>query len=114
RADGCLAFSPKGGLLAFGDQDPHNVRVQNATTGETTHILRGDTLFGPSNVAFNREGDRLAVVGENATVDVWHLQTGLKVWSKRPRELASYSLGGVAYSPNGRYLAAGDIGDACV
>ena len=114
RADRCLAFSPDGSQLACGDQDPHIVRVQNATTGETTHILPSEALLGPTGVAFNREGDRIAVVGGNSTVDVWHLQTGRKVWDKHARELAPYSLDGVAYSPNGRYLAVGDIGGACV
>jgi WD40 repeat protein len=110
RAVPCLAFSPDGSLLAFSDRDRHSVRVRNTTTGETTHILRGDALWGPSGVAFNPEGNRLAAVGDNGTVDVWHLETNREVWDKALRTLAPYSLKGVAYRPDGRYLAAGDIG----
>jgi WD40 repeat protein len=110
----CLAFSPDGSLLAFSDRDPHSVRVRNAITGETTHVLRGDALWGPTGVAFNPEGNRLAAVGDTGTVDVWQLETSRKVWGEPPGVLAPYSLKGIAYRPDGRYLAAGDVGGARV
>jgi WD40 repeat protein len=114
RAIPCLAFSRNGSLLAFSDRDPHSVRVRNATTGETTHILRGDAHWCPSGVAFNPEGNRLAAVGDTGTVDVWQLETSRKVWGKPPGALAPYSLKGIAFRPDGRYVAAGDIGGARV
>jgi WD40 repeat protein/serine/threonine protein kinase len=110
----CLAFSPGGSLLAFGERDPHSVRVVNATTGETTHILRGDALWGPSSVAFHPEGNRLAAVGDDGKVDVWNLETSREVWGKALRTSAPYSLKGIAYRPDGRYVAAGDNGGARV
>jgi WD40 repeat protein len=88
--------------------------VQNAITGETTHILRGDALWVPDGVAFNPEGNRLAAVGDNGALELWHLETSRKVWGKAPGELAPYSLKGIAYRPDGRSLAAGDVGGARV
>jgi WD40 repeat protein len=110
----CLAFSPDGSLLAFSDRDQHSVRVRNATTGETTHILRGDALWDPNGVAFSPDGSRLVVVGDNGTVDVWQLETSRKVWGKAPKELGPYSLSSPTYSPDGRHLAVGDVGGARV
>jgi WD40 repeat protein len=110
----CLAFSPDGSLLAFSDPDRHSVRVRNATTGETTHILRGDAIWGINGVAFSPEGNRIAAVGDTGTVDEWHLETSREVWPKALRVLAPYSLLSIAYRPDGRYLAAGDNGGARV
>jgi WD40 repeat protein/serine/threonine protein kinase len=113
RAVSSLAFSPDGSLLAFADRDPHSVRVRNVTTGETTHILRGDGISGINGVAFSPEGNRLAAVGDNGMVDVWDIQSRREAWGKALRA-SDHSLAGVAYRPDGRYLAAGDIGGARV
>lgn len=112
-----IAYSPDGSLIAyaspFGD-----IGWYNPLTGETRVIKRGDGQLMPVGLAFSRRGDTLAVGQANSTVELYDVRTAtlrttfnnttIKVsggggkQGQDPRD-------GLAYSDDGRTLAAVDL-----
>jgi WD40 repeat protein len=70
-------------------------------------------MRGISGVGFSPDDSRLAADGDNGTVNVWNVQDGREAWGG-PRKASRFSLSGLAYRPDGRYLALGDYAGTCV
>jgi WD40 repeat protein len=104
-----VAFSPDGRFLASGGDDK-SVKVWDTTTGEAMVTCRhGGPVKG---VAFSRDGLRLASVSggtnEPGEVKVWNAATGELIHTF-PGQAVPNPVVHVAFSPNGRWLAAGSV-----
>jgi len=93
-----LSFSPAGDLLATGSEDG-TAKLWDLRSGRLVRTLRGHAGTVGS-VAFARGGRTLATGGADGTVKLWDAASG--------RLLRTLLDGGypVAFSPNGRLLAA--------
>ena len=101
HAGGVLAvgFSRDGTLLASGGAD-RTVVVWDLRTGGRRSVLRGHT--GPvTDLVFGREGDRLATASWDRSARTWDAGSGRELLRLRN----SAEVNGVAYSPDGRFLA---------
>ena len=107
-----LAFSSDGEFLASAVGDGA-VKVWNSRTGKPIRTLEhahADSVF---SVAFHRDGRHLASVGADRKVKVWDWTTGRNVFTCPSPSGADHNRGtgyGVAFSPDGRHLAAGGDG----
>ncbi|HML22361.1 MAG TPA: WD40 repeat domain-containing protein [Aggregatilinea sp.] len=100
-----VAYSPDGALLATTAADG-NVRLWDVVTGELNTVLEGSgaQVIG---IAFDSAGELLAGGGINATLRRWDVSTGQEIdvlWQTTALE----ALFGVAFSPDGSLLAAGN------
>jgi WD40 repeat protein len=98
-----LAFRPDGKVLASGADD-RSVRLLDLATGKQLHRLEGPD-GSITDVAFSRDGRLLAVAG-------WH--TGVRLFdgrtAKKLRVLAcDHVCYALAFSPDGKLLAASDV-----
>jgi tricorn protease-like protein len=100
-----VAVSPDGSLLAAAGDD-HRVRIWDAESGKTMHLLGGHQDWLRA-IAFSPDGRTLATGGDDGLVMFWDIATG-KVVGKLPRRKDSiYTL---AYSPDGSVLASAGYG----
>jgi WD40 repeat protein/serine/threonine protein kinase len=102
-----LAFSPDGKSLAagFGEYSgfgAHRVKLYDVATGKETAAFAGPS-GGVNRLAFHHDGRHLAVAGSRVVV-VWDVVARTKV-----HELWGHAnwVYGVAFSPNGKWLATG-------
>jgi WD40 repeat protein len=99
-----VAFSPDGKRLASGEGDSGTVKVWDAQTGQQLLMMEGRHRMGEAFVTFSPDGKRLAsgsgTGSAGGEVKVWDAQTG--------KELRTFKGvgGGVAFSPDGKHLAA--------
>src|SRR5205807_233288 len=99
-----VAFSPNGRSLASANVDG-TIRLFDVKTGEPGRTLHGDK--GPVfSVAFHPKRQRLASGSADRTVKVWDLTTGKVTTFSDTGSAALFTAYGVAFSPDGRCLAA--------
>ena len=98
----CVAFSPKGGILASGGGD-RTVRIWDVSTGRTLQALQGHTDVIAS-LAFSPDGQILASASMDNTVKLWDVATGREL-----RTLTGHTswIFSVAFSPDGRTVVSG-------
>ena len=102
-----LSFSADGSRLAAGSRGA--VQVWDMETGEQIQTL-ADTPW-PNGLALSPDGLHLAVGGGAGSARVWSVETGDAVWTLREAQADESSIGDVAYSPDGKRLAAGLCGE---
>jgi WD40 repeat protein/DNA-binding SARP family transcriptional activator len=104
HAEGAIAFSPDGGLLALGGFFDATLRIWDLAVGSEVMTLAGHA--GPiEHVTFHpTDGTRLASVDEGGTVRIWDVTTGEEILVLDGDLPGS---GPVAFSPDGGLLATG-------
>jgi WD40 repeat protein len=98
-------FSPNGERLATngGIFDKAQIKVWDTRTGDLITTLQPPSFVG--HIAFDARGQRLATGGADE-VQVWDAATGAQILTFSSARL---TIGSLAFSPDGEYLAAGDI-----
>lgn len=105
-----VAFSPDGEWIASANGDGV-IKIWNSKTRAAVKTLSAhkDSVY---SLVFHPGGKHLASVGADRTVKVWDLATDQIVFTG-PSDAAEHNRGtayGVAFSPDGRLLAAGNDG----
>jgi WD40 repeat protein/serine/threonine protein kinase len=109
----CVAFSPDGERLASAGGDGA-IKIWDSKTGNLTQTLDTGSEFVVS-VVYHPNGKRLATVGTDQQAKVWDLATGRELFVRPCHAVHTNGAGqSVAFSPDGRLLAAGTEGAANV
>ena len=96
-----IAFSPDGALLASAGFPEHHVRLWDLKSGRVCRLLEGHSR--PVNsLAFSGDGSLLATVGNDGTLGLWTVATGVRRLSLNGNAMWLQT---VAFSPNGQTLA---------
>jgi eukaryotic-like serine/threonine-protein kinase len=100
---GQVSFSPDGKRLATASKDGNDqaAKVWDMESGREIFTLRGHA--GPIwDLAFHRDGKRLATASGDRTVMIWDMSTGQQVLTL---DGAPPGFASVAFSPDGNHLA---------
>lgn len=108
-----LAFSPDGRTLVSGSSDSagtqkSNVILWDAATGRPLRTLTV-SQGGTHSVAFSHDGRTVASGGGAGAAFLWDVGTGKQVRKLTGQKLGLSYVAAMAFSPNGRLLAAGFI-----
>jgi WD40 repeat protein/3',5'-cyclic AMP phosphodiesterase CpdA len=104
-----VAFNPDGTRLAAGDENGH-IRIFDVKSFE--RLIKLVDHDGPiTHLAFNATGQLLASASEDGTVRIWHLASA-RTAAKPAAIFASLESGAVAWGPDRRFKAQGEIGRA--
>lgn len=104
------SYSPDGTLIAS-NEGGREVRIWNAKLAERDGVLRGHTGF-VYGVAFHPDGERIASASWDGTIRIAEATTGRLLHTLTHRKNASLNC--VAFSPNGKLLAAMDRDDSVI
>ena len=109
-------FSPDGKTLALGaggesDGMSGKVMLVDPATGAVRKELTPGHLNGLTDIAFSPDSKTLASSGRDTTVRIWDVESGklLKTLGKDRGGQFKDWIHAVAYSPDGRWLAAADM-----
>src|SRR5262249_10908190 len=105
-----VAFSPDGEVLASAGGDG-TIKIWNSRTRKRMQTFQAH-LDSVGSVAFHPHGKHLASPGEDLTVKVWDLTApGEAVWTEPCDAVRKFGTAyTIAFSPDGRLLAAGSDG----
>jgi WD40 repeat protein len=109
RERGAIRFSPDGQIIAVGGDDGA-IHLWDLRRSKESATLRSDG-HAVLSLAFSTDGTRLAAgLGGSSRIDLWHLPSGRRLTALAiPTDLGSVAE--LAFSPDGRTLAAIGIGD---
>ena len=96
-----LAFSPDGALLASAGFPEHHVSLWDLQSGRVCRLFEGHSR-SVTSLAFSVDGSLLATVGNDGTLGLWTVATGVRRLSLNGN--AAW-LQTVAFSPDGQTLA---------
>lgn len=107
-----LAWSPDGKYIASGGLDM-TVQVWEAATGKLLYTYHGhnDVVY---DVTWSPDGTRIASASNDGTVQVWHAFTGYTILTHKsptPIKGSPVPWNAVAWSPNGKDIVIGGIGN---
>jgi WD40 repeat protein len=102
----CLDYSPDGRTL-FSTTGTGSLAVWDVMTGRLLRTLHSDSSM-TTGVAVNLAGTRVATVGTDHTVKVWDTTTYRLLVTLRGHGLDDRGVYGVAFSPDGRWIASSD------
>ncbi|MFI5459942.1 MAG: WD40 repeat domain-containing protein [Isosphaerales bacterium] len=104
----CLAFSPDGKTLALGNDDG-SICLCDVPSGVERAILRAHADVVRS-IAFSPDGRRLVSSGQDRQIMLWDAIRGVSIRSLGYSGANPVQI--VAYSPDGRDVAVGEIADS--
>lgn len=96
-----LAFSPDGELLVSGGIDK-KFRVWDVTKREAIFTQLTDDIFAVAS-GFGPYGEILAAAATRGEIHLWNVIERKLIWTMKAEDVATT----LAFSPNGRFLAAG-------